>query len=129
MVTINASIGTELYAIELTSATGNRIIADEPVEKGGKDKGFSPKELLASALASCTCATLRMYVEHKGWHLEQVHVRVEMAEEGEHTTFVRTIELVGQLDEGQRTRLLNVANACPVHKILTHTIAIETTLM
>ncbi|HCN82675.1 MAG TPA: osmotically inducible protein OsmC, partial [Sphingobacteriaceae bacterium] len=61
MIQIKAGIGLEPYKIEIKSATGNILIADEPVENGGQNKGFSPKELLASALAACTCATLRMY--------------------------------------------------------------------
>ncbi len=67
MMQIKAAIGLEPYKIEIKSSTGNVLIADEPVENGGKDKGFSPKELLASALAACTCATLRMYAGRKNW--------------------------------------------------------------
>ena len=105
------------------------IIADEPVDKGGQDKGFSPKELLASALGACTCATLRMYANHKAWDLESIDATVELIDEPGQTKFIRKIQLTGDLNEEQRARLLAVANACPVHKILTHTIAIETVLL
>jgi putative redox protein len=128
MSAIKASTGTELYRIEIKSPTGNVIIADEPVDKGGQDKGFSPKELLASALGACTCATLRMYANHKAWGLESIDAAVELIDEPGQTKFIRKIQLTGDLNEEQRTRLLAVANACPVHKILTHTIAIETIL-
>jgi putative redox protein len=129
MIAIKASIGSEPYRIEIKSPTGNVVIADEPLEKGGQDKGFSPKELLASALAACTCATLRMYANHKLWDLEQVNVAVELNEEAGKTTFTRKLQLTGKLDEAQRARLLTVANACPVHKILTNPITIETILI
>jgi putative redox protein len=122
MAAVKASIGTELYRIEIKSPTGNVVIADEPVEKGGQNKGFAPKELLAAALAACTCATLRMY-------LEQGNADVELIEEAGQTKFIRKLQLTGKLDDEQRTRLLAVANACPVHKILTNPIAIETVLI
>ena len=53
MAHVTSSIKKELYRIEIQSPTGNIVIADEPLEMGGKDSGFSPKELLASALAAC----------------------------------------------------------------------------
>jgi putative redox protein len=129
MAEIKASIGNELYRIEIKSPTGNVVIADEPVEKGGQDKGFSPKELLVSALGACTCATVRMYADRKTWPLEKVEATVELIEEAEQTKFIRKLQLTGNLDEEQRARLLTVANACPVHKILTHSIVVETVLV
>lgn len=129
MATINASIDTELYKIEIKSLTGNIVIADEPLEKGGLDKGLSPKELLASSLGACTCATLRMYANRKDWDLEKVDAEIELVEEPEQTRFIRKIQLTGNLTGEQRTRLLAVANACPIHKILTHTTIINTELI
>ena len=129
MPAIKASIGTDLYQIEIKSPTGNVIIADEPIEKGGQDKGFSPKELLVSALGACTCATVRMYADRKVWTLDNVTAEIELHEENGQTKFIRKLQFTGNLDEEQRTRLLAVANACPVHKILTHSIVIETVLV
>lgn len=129
MAEIKASIGNEPYRIKITSPTGNIIIADEPVEKGGQDKGFSPKELLASALGACTCATVRMYADRKAWNLEAVEAVVELIDETGQTKLIRKLQLTGHLDEEQRVRLLAVANACPIHKTLTHTIVIETELV
>jgi len=63
MAKISSIIKKEKYKIEITSPTGNLVIADEPIEMGGKDLGFSPKELMASSLAACTSATLRMYAD------------------------------------------------------------------
>jgi len=129
MIAIKASIGTELYKIELKSPTGNVVMADEPVEKGGQDKGFSPKELLASSLGACTCATVRMYADRKEWPLENVYADVELVEQDGQNTFIRKLQFTGNLNEEQLARLLAVANACPVHKILSHSSIIETTVM
>jgi len=129
MINIKASIGTELYRIELKSPTGNTVFADEPVDKGGQDKGFAPKELLAASLGACTCATVRMYADRKQWPLESVNADVELIEEDGQTKFVRKVQFSGNLDEEQRVRLLAVANACPLHKILSHSSVIETTVV
>ena len=129
MEQVKASIGQELFKIEITSPSGNVVIADEPIDKGGQNKGFAPKELLAASLAACTCATLRMYASHKAWDLHNVNVEITLTEEDGKTTLNRNLHLEGDLDEQQRARLLSVANACPVHKILTHTIEINTQLV
>ena len=121
----------ELYKVEIKSSTDNVIFADEPVELGGKDLGFSPNELLASALAACTSATLRMYADHKGWELEEVKLVVELERnDTENKTVIsRKLEVIGNLDQTQRVRLLKIAESCPVHKILSNPIVINTELI
>lgn len=129
MTSIKANIGTQPYKIDIESTSGNTIVADEPLESGGGNKGFSPKELLASALAACTCATIRMYANHKNWDVGDVDVNIEIHGEPGQTKLVRGISFTGNLNPEQRARLLNVANACPLHKILSNPIAIDTTLV
>ena len=131
MASVSSYIGKDHYKVEIKSPTGNSMIADEPIDKGGKDSGFSPKELLASALAACTSATVRMFADRKGWPLDEVHTTIELEqEEAENkTSITRKIEFTGNLDAKQKTQLLAVANACPVHKILSNPIEIETTLL
>ncbi|HEY9559250.1 MAG TPA: OsmC family protein [Anseongella sp.] len=126
MAKVTACNGKENYLVEIGSPTGNKVIADEPVDKGGKDNGFSPKELLASALATCTNVTVRMFADRKEWDVQNVQVEIELVEEESKTTFQRSVTFKGNLDDTQRKRLLAVANACPIHKILTHEIAVET---
>ncbi len=130
MANVSASIQRELYKIEIKSPSGNVVIADEPLENGGQDSGFSPKELLASALAACTSATLRMYADRKGWALEEVQVAINLEyNSSENKTVInRSIQFIGNLDDAQRSRLLAVANACPVHKILSNPIEINTSI-
>jgi uncharacterized OsmC-like protein len=43
-------------------------------------------------------------------------------------SFERELELRGELDEGQRQRLLEIAGRCPVHRTLTGEVRIENTL-
>ena len=128
MIKISSTIKSERYKIEIKSATGNIIIADEPIEKGGKDSGFSPKELLASALAACTSASLKIFADRKGWELKEIKINIDLnpIDNGNKTVINRKIILLGNLDDSQRRQLLAVANACPVHKILSNPIEINT---
>ncbi|TRX00814.1 OsmC family protein [Flavobacterium gawalongense] len=129
MIKIVAKIGEELYKTEIESAN-NMIISDEPESNGGKDLGFAPKELLASSLAACTCITLRMYANRKGWDLTDIKVEVTFDKDSTEnkSKMICTIQLFGDLDNDQKTRLLSIANKCPIHKILTSAIEITTEL-
>ncbi len=131
MAKIYSRIQKETYKVEIKSPSGNVVISDEPEDKGGKDLGFSPYELLASSLASCTSATIKMYADHKGWDLAEVKIEIELGWNNElNKTFMnRTIELTGALDEKQRARILQVANSCPVHKMLNNPIDISSQLL
>jgi putative redox protein len=127
---ITARIGSTYppYATQLVVGH-HHTVADEPVDIGGGDTGPAPDEILLSALGACTAITLRMYAERKQWPLEGVEVKLDYAERSkEKTVITRSVELRGQLDETQRERLLQIANACPVHRILTGPVEIPTTL-
>lgn len=128
MASVIATIKQELYRIQIESPSGNVVISDEPLEMGGRDFGFSPTELLASSLAACTSATLRMYADRKGWDLKEVKLEIDLDwdDNANKTVINRRIQLLGNLDETQRERLFKVANACPVHKMLTNPIEINT---
>lgn len=82
-------------------------------------------------MATCTAATLRMYMNRKKWEATQIIVEVEMIEDKVNnvTNFKREIQFIGHtLDEEQKKRLLIIAEKCPVHKLLTGSVAIATTL-
>ncbi|MWB92852.1 OsmC family peroxiredoxin [Flavobacterium sp. GA093] len=131
MDTIAAKIDTRLYRTEIKSASDNIIIADEPQEMGGKNLGFSPTELLASSLASCTLITLRMYINRKQWEVSEINIKIDFERDADRNVslFTRKIEVIGEIEETQRQRLETIANSCPIHKILTHSIEIKTTLI
>ena len=129
--TVRASIGAVPYTVELSDNEGHRWIGDEPADVGGANAGPSPEHLLLSALGTCTAVTLMMYAQRKRWLLTQVHVELAFNPEGKPasgTDISRSIQLVGQLDDEQRQRLLQVANACPIHKVLTGEVRIASEL-
>ncbi|MHA8062966.1 OsmC family protein [Aquirufa aurantiipilula] len=127
---ITSHLGHALYQVDIQSDSGNRIVADEPVELGGANSGFSPDELLRAALAACTTATLRMYADRKGWDLHGVDLKLDFVWDKEllKTTISREIHLTGNLDEAQKERLLGIANLCPIHKVLSNPVEIMTSL-
>jgi putative redox protein len=103
-------------------------LADEPASIGGGDRAPTPVSLLLSSLGACTSITLKMYAQRKGWPLTDVHVTLTLDKPATGTLIDRKIVLVGDLTDEQRERLLQIANACPVHKILTGQISINTGL-
>ena len=129
MVTINAHIGKDTYKTLLRTSV-NELVADEPLSDGGKEEGFSPSELLSSALGACTCITLRMYADRKKFPLDSIDVVVTLEKNpnSETTLMGREITLHGDLSEDERSRLLQIANLCPIHKILSNPVQISTTL-
>jgi putative redox protein len=115
----------------LIGAGPARFVADEPVENGGLDLGPTPHDLVAAGLATCTAMTLRLYVKHKGGALGPVHVAVSHRHDPQATPadhFTRRITLEGDLDDEKRGRLIEIANKCPIHKLLAAGVTIETIL-
>jgi len=124
---IKAVINKEPYVTKICSET-NSLIADEPTSLGGKDKGMTPMEILASSLAACTCITLRMYANRKQWDVQTIETNIDIESIDTQTIFERKISFTGTLSTEQTERLLHIANHCPVHKLLTHTIKINTSI-
>ncbi len=121
----------ETHYLTTISSGKNTILSDEPIAHGGMEKGMNPYEILASALVACTCATLRMYIDRKQWTVSEINVNVELERDTKQniTNIERNILLTGELNPEQHERLLFIAKSCPVHKLLTGSIEIQTKLI
>ncbi|MDZ4370751.1 MAG: OsmC family protein, partial [Phenylobacterium sp.] len=83
-------------------------------------------------LGACSVMTMRMYAARKGWPLERAAVRVVHSKRKDQTpadVFRRVISIKGPLDETQRTRLLEMADRCPVDLTLVRGSEVETELL
>lgn len=125
--TAQVSAKTEAAKYRVRIAAGkNEVIADEPADKGGGDTGFSPYQVLLSSLAACTAITVRMYAERKGWDTGEIDVDVALDTEKGDTNITRKLTFSKTLAPEEHERLIMVANACPIHKVLTGKIAVTT---
>lgn len=130
--TAQALSTTTPYRVTLTDPAGHTWYADEPTDKGGQDTAPNPIQILLSALGACTTITLEMYASHKGIRLDHVQVDLSLNPNGQpesgQNNIERKIILKGEFTEDQHKRLLKVAESCPVHKLLTSNISIQSEL-
>lgn len=106
----------------------HHLYTDEPVSLGSADIGPTPFEYLAAALGGCTTITLRMYTERKKWAVDHIACTVTMHRQDGQQVFVRELSVEGALEAAQRDRLIEIANKCPVHKVLSAGSKVETVL-
>jgi putative redox protein len=120
------------------SAGAHRFTADEPAAAGDTDTGPGPYDLLLAALGACTSMTVAMYARRKGWPLERVtvslrHAKIHASDCADCETkagmldrIERDIQFIGPVTPEQRSKLLEIAEKCPVHRTLTSEISIKT---
>jgi putative redox protein len=125
---VTAHIGSTNYQVILDDGS-HAWIADEPESAGGRNRGPDPVDMVLASLGACTSITLKMYAQRKGWPLEDVRVSLSIEKNGGSSTIDRQIVLEGDLSDEQRERLLQIANACPVHNLLANATPVRTGLV
>ena len=112
----------DIYKTEL-KINQHLLIADELPEVGGKDEGPAPGDYLCMSLASCKAITLRMYAQRKNWKIDVIKVKVDLVKGSEmesgNNTFFSEVDIKGDLNDEQKARMLQIAKACPIDRILT----------
>ena len=124
------TLGTEDYRTRV-SARSHEFYIDEPGTLNGGDTAQDPYETLLGALGACKAITVRMYAQRKGWDLKSV--RLDLAHSrpngrGNPEQIDISISFEGDLDEDQRKRLKEIANACPVQKTIMGALSINSIL-
>ncbi|HLR24325.1 MAG TPA: OsmC family protein [Fodinibius sp.] len=130
----------ENFTTTLT-AGDHELRADEPESvEGGKDRGPDPYDYLLMSLGSCTVMTIKMYVNHKGWELDDVYMELRHskrhAEDCDNCedpksridTIEKEVIVEGDLTEEQIDRILDISKKCPVHRTLMSDISIESSI-
>ena len=110
------------------SIDGYPFVIDASAEEGGAALGPNPTRTLEGALAACAAMTMRMYANRKGWDVSSIEVRVQRAaSEDDHLPHVleKEIRVSGNLDDAQRARLLEIADKCPVHRMVTGGVEVQ----
>lgn len=111
----------DIYKTEL-KINQHLLIADEPPEVGGKDDGPAPGDYLCMSLASCKAITLRMYAQRKDWKVDVIKVKVNLVKgsdmESGNNTFFSEVNIKGDINDEQKARLLQIAKACPIDRLL-----------
>ena len=130
--TVTAVSGATPWLVTLRDELGHEWRADEPAANGGGERGPTPHQLLLSSLGACTVMTLRMYAARKGWELRAVEIELRFNPQGPPpeggSLIERRITLQGTLDHEQRARLLELANKCPIHRVVTGAVHIASSL-
>jgi putative redox protein len=127
-ITTITELDRSTYKTKIYSG-GHFIYSDEPENLGGTDEGMTPGALLLASLGSCTAITIRMYADRKKIALDFITIELEICNEKEmsaQTSINRKITLKGDLTSDEHTRLLEIADKCPIHKMLSNPIVINT---
>lgn len=129
---VQVSIGKEKYTT--TVRYGDlEMLADEPEDLGGQNKGLAPDQLLLSSLGACKAITMKMYADRKEWPLEKIHIQLQsevQRSERQQTTYIRcNIVIEGNLDEEQKQRIHTIGERCPIQKTLENPIVVESNLI
>ncbi len=122
MIEIKKNLNLSVQATNLKFT----ILSDVSTEQGGDDLGFNPHELLEASLGACTSITVMMYAKRRNLPLLDVSTKVTIISEDAENVILREISFVGDLDDEQKKKLLEIANKCPMHKFLLKKSQIET---
>lgn len=124
------TIKGEPVAVAL-SIDGHPMIIDASQEDGGNNLGPNPTRTLEGALAACGVMTVRMYARRKKWETGKVEISVKRSpSQDPHTPhqLEKTLKIEEPLSVEQKDRLLEIADKCPVHRLLSENVEINSQL-
>lgn len=112
----------------IATSGANKIIIDQPKEKGGDDAGMSPLGVFLVSVGSCVAVYAQRYCE--GAHIDATGLTVEVNADlsEEKPTMFRTIKVAVHLksDIGDKKEaFLRFIKNCPIHNTVHNSATVD----
>jgi len=107
------------YTVELDPY---RLAMEISTEEAVKAPGPNPHDLYDAALGACKALTILWFAKRKGIPVEDIEVSVTRDNSQERSGTYRltaNVKLSGGMTQEQTAELLQVAQRCPVHRLMT----------
>lgn len=129
--TISITNQPNSYESRITNGR-HTVIADEPEDLGGTDKGMDPVDLVLAGLAECKVVTVRAKAKKLGVELGEIRATLSIETgKGEGRNLASDIEVSLEWDaptsEEITEKILGAAGRCYVHRLLQGSFEISTT--
>jgi putative redox protein len=133
-MTISATLHRASGALTTLSNGRHAWLSDVNKTLGSDDRAPDPHDLLDSALAACTALTLELYIRRRQMAVTDLQVHIERSESRDdqgvvHYQLVRQLTIEGDVSDADRAKLMEIANKCPIHRILEGKVTVETALV
>jgi putative redox protein len=129
MTTVTCRYEGDLRCRAEHGPSGTELLTDAPLDNQGKGEGFSPTDLVGTALASCILTIMAMAAERHGIALEGSTARVQKTMSSSGVRRIAALEvwitLPAGLDAEQRRLLQRAAAGCPVKRSLQEAVPME----
>lgn len=109
--------------------SGMELLTDAPLDNHGKGEGFSPTDLVGTALANCILTVMGITAERHGIDLEGSSARVEKTMSASGVRRIARLDVWMTLPEGlqdkERRLLQRAAEGCPVKHTLEEAVPMQ----
>jgi putative redox protein len=112
----------ELRCVARHGPSASQLTTDAPVDNHGRGEGFSPTDLVATALGTCMLTVMGIQARKQGWDIAGIdmHVKKQMSAELPRKIVRLSVTATvppavsAKLDAAARAALEHTANTCPV---------------
>lgn len=121
MVKAIATYQGEKHCEVVHGPSQSHIETDAPVDNNGKGERFSPTDLMAAALSTCTLTVMSIVAERDGVNLKGATAEVEkhmVTNPRRIGKLLTKITFPPGIPKEYRRKLENTAHTCPVHESL-----------
>ena len=122
MVQIDVTYQGGLRCEATHGPSGRTLVTDAPLDNHGKGEGFSPTDLVATALGTCIPTIMGIVAEREKIDLTGLRITVQKVMSADPPRRIAKLEtrivMPKGLTEQQRAKLERAAHTCPVHQTL-----------